>query len=355
MNKTFHKHDIVGASSAVLCLVALYMCPDIVKRSTAEALAVCGRSVIPSLFPFITATRLCLHFSSGLIGKLKGGKKIGTMTFSGCIALILGLLSGFPTGAILAGQMYEKGILTKAEAEKAAVFSSAASPAFCIIFLGVEILKSRLSGLFIYISAIICNIILFLLHELFFSAEETKAERSCRNVQHKTDNVSQIIYESCMTVIGICAYVTFFMCIGDVVSSITAFFIGHSGKTAILLSGIFELTSASASLCGAEYSERYMLGSVFVGFGGISAILQVMSVCEKHGLSCRYLLPAKLISALVVPIISFLVIVLSAHFGDILSATDIVPFLGLITALFAFLVYFLKKTVKKYKKSKVNL
>lgn len=355
MDKKESFSDMFGAALAVFCLTAMYVFPEVVKKSTVDALMLCGRSVIPSLFAFIVVTRLVLHFSSGMFERIYAKKKIGSMSVPGYIALILGLISGFPTGAIVSGQMQERGLISKTEAHKVAVFSSAASPAFCINLFGAEIMKSRLCGVFVYLSAVLVNILLLVIHEMILKPADNDSEFTDIVADSHRNSVSQIIYDSCMTVISICAYVTFFMCIGNVVCSVCSFFIPYSAKIGTIVSGVSEMTSGIASLAGAEYSERLLMGAVFIGFGGFSAIIQVSSVCVKYGISCRGILYTRLSSAVLVPIFTFVFVLIYGMGCNMYHILITLSSLCIISTLIAFFIYFLKKNAKKYKKSKVNL
>ena len=71
------------------------------------------------------------------------------------MCLFIGLLCGFPSGAIAASQLYEKSQISKSDAQKLILISNLPSPAFCISFVGAHILQSPITGFLIYLSCVL--------------------------------------------------------------------------------------------------------------------------------------------------------------------------------------------------------
>ncbi len=349
--------DLTGLFTALFCLVSLYLFPGIAKSSTVRAIVLCGKSVIPSLFPFIVLTRIFLHFFTKLRTMQGAMLKKRKMSTAGYTAFFAGLLSGFPTGALLAGQMYSQGIISKNEAESVALFSSAASPAFCINLFGGEIVNSRVLGLCVYIAAVTVNVVLLCVHNVVSHKEGESVYTVSFIKGTKAPSITEIIYDSCMTVINICAYVTFFMCAGEVLYTTVSFFLPTNEILKAYFIGTAEMTSGVEALNVLPFSKKVLCGASIIGFGGISAMMQTASVCEKYGLDCRRLFFTKLICTFAVPLVTFIIVLIgSTFFGATDSSFPFTVILGLITVtIFAFLVYFIRKTLKIFNKSKVNL
>ncbi len=357
MNKSFGISDFLGAFLSLFCLASMYVFPGITRECCAKALTVCGRSVIPSLFPYIVLSRIFVHYLEGVIQKRHDSGKMGKIPFIKHIALVCGLLSGFPAGAVISGQLYSKNIITRRDAERTALFSSVASPAFCINFFGYEIMKSRKAGLIIYIASVMVSIMLMYVSGKLFENNNDSGNHYRRSLhERKSESVSEIIYDSCMTIINICAYVTFFMCAGEILYTVFSFPFPKIKHIKILFFGIAEMTSGIASAQGADFAKKFLFGAFVIGFGGASAIMQVMSICAKYELSCKKLLAVKTISAFLVPFAAFgLVFLMNVLAGEMNARNQTITVIAVIfAALLAFLLIFSKKCIKKYKKSKVN-
>ena len=87
----------------VLCGVLVWFLADAgaVRDSVAEALALCARSVVPSLFPFLVASSALLALGFGelaapwLAGLMEPLFRVDGV---GSSALLLGLVGGYPIG-----------------------------------------------------------------------------------------------------------------------------------------------------------------------------------------------------------------------------------------------------------------
>ena len=86
-----------------------------VRDSVAEALALCARSVVPSLFPFLVASSALLALGFGeLAAPWLAGlmEPLFRVPGAGSAALVLGLVGGYPIGAKTAADLYRENWLT---------------------------------------------------------------------------------------------------------------------------------------------------------------------------------------------------------------------------------------------------
>ena len=102
-----------------------------VRAATAAGLALCGRSVIPALFPFMAASTMLvsLGFGEWASPRLVGLMNLYRLPGPAGSALLLGLVGGYPIGARTAAELYKKGLLTASEAEHMMTMTSSASGA----------------------------------------------------------------------------------------------------------------------------------------------------------------------------------------------------------------------------------
>lgn len=352
MPKRKYFFDYICLFISVFCLFCMFLFPGVVKNTVLYSLKVCVYSLIPSLFPFIICTRLMLLYLTHT--KKRGANKryLAGTSSTALYSFTIGLISGFPTGAIVSGQMYKSGIINIDEAEKIAVYSSVASPAFCINFLGYEILNSRIYGLIIYLACVISSIILFIISN-FISYK--KSIHYVENISRETSSVTEIITDSGITMLSICAFITYFMCVGKVIVKVLFFIFENIKFIEPYILGTFEMTSGIATLVSFDFSSRLLTASLIVGFGGLSAIMQVYGICKKNGLICKNFIPVKIMSAIITPIVTFTIISLynfaknqlTFNFGVIIKILILLFFIGILI--------FIRKKAGKTKKNKVNL
>lgn len=356
INMKNHKpslHEIICLAVSVFCFGALFVFPGIARQAVLKAVLLCGRSVIPTLFPFIVCSRLIIHFYSKIVTTSKKTKS-HNRTVTGAVLFMLGLLAGFPAGAILAGKMYEKGSLSKKDAENIAIFSSVPSPSFCILYFGGEIMNDRKFGLIVYLSIVIVSVISLVISVLLSEKQDT-VHREITVSAHKNETVPDIICDSCTAVLNICAFITFFMCVGEIVIKLLQI----SGTDFIyvkpFICGILEFCTGISVLSEYDYGSAAMTGALLLGFGGISAIMQTSDVLVKYGFSCKKLLITKIFSAFAVPIISLLIVICIGPIRDFCITYPLTKYLFIITAaviIMLILIFMSKITLKNIRKAK---
>ena len=110
-----------AAACCILIFVLVWFLADSqdVRAAASAALQLCGRSVIPSLFPFLAVSSLLisLGFGTWLAPSLSGlmTSLFGLPGQAGS-ALVLGLVGGYPIGAQMADDLFRAGQLTRLEA-----------------------------------------------------------------------------------------------------------------------------------------------------------------------------------------------------------------------------------------------
>ena len=124
------------------------------------------QKVFPTLFPFLIATDIL--YNSNFIHILeKYTKGFITKLFNvppkAAIAIILGLISGYPIGAKITANLKKDKYITKAEAEWLIAFTNNSSPMFIISTVGISILSNKNLGIILLIIHIISSILVGLI------------------------------------------------------------------------------------------------------------------------------------------------------------------------------------------------
>ena len=126
-----------------------------VRDSVAEALALCARSVVPSLFPFLGASSALLALGFGeLAAPWLAGlmEPLFRVPGAGSAALVLGLVGGYPIGAKTAADLYRENLVSREEAERLLAFCNNSNPVFLISVLA-GILSVCVFVVFFYVLA----------------------------------------------------------------------------------------------------------------------------------------------------------------------------------------------------------
>lgn len=285
----------------VLCSILLFL---FLYKSTASSeqlflgLRLCAETLIPTLFPYMVISEMLVHsgvaeFISPVIEKVT--LKLFGISGAGGAAIILGFLCGFPVGAKTTANLYEKGVITKAEAEKLMGICNLPSPPFVIFAVGEKLFGDISIGLFLYLNILAVTLILGMIKDKSSLPCSVNAVNTPQKTIFSvfTDSVSS----AAGAVIKVCAYVAFF---SAVIGGMTSFFDSASPILKAVVFSFFELTSgASACSALAERGVGLVIASAAIGWSGLSVFCQISSISQtKQGsISLRFYLSSKIISS----------------------------------------------------------
>ena len=271
----------------VLCCGALWFLADAAhcRAAVEEALSLCARSVIPSLFPFLVISSLLLAMGFGdltasvLSGLMEPLFRIGG---PGSAALVLGLLGGYPIGAKTAGELYQSHALSRQEAERLLTFCNNCSPVFLISVLGSGIFGSVRAGVWLLLIHVGSALLVGLLFRGTSSACSQDMSRSCTfQAISPVQAFVSAVDGALRSVLSVCAFVTFFYVLSRPLSSL-------GSPAGALLVGMTELFSLTPLLTPDRFG--FILAAGAAGWGGLSVLCQTAAALEGSGLRLRYYL-----------------------------------------------------------------
>ena len=142
------------ALTAALCaMAALIFSAKEAAAACLNALELCGRMIIPALFPFFVLSILLNRLGlPGMLGKLFApfASRLYGISGAGASALLIGLTGGYPLGAAYIADMERQGSITASEGERLLGFCNNSGPAFIIGAVGSGVFGSVKIGLLLY-------------------------------------------------------------------------------------------------------------------------------------------------------------------------------------------------------------
>lgn len=272
-----------------LCVLLTVYAPQS-QSSVSDALVICSKTVIPSLFPFMFLSSFMIE--SGAFDRRfkhidKCSKAVFDLPQCALGVFLLSALGGFPIGGKMTKQLYEKGQLTQNQAQRIMLFCVNPGPAFAVNILGLSLLGNIKLGYIIYFSIVLSNFIIALLSRFISNFDvETNEENprlplSSAFVRSGSDAAASII--------GICTYVLVFSCLGGIVEELTS-----SETVTDVLCGTLEVTTGCKRL--ARFSSAPLLAGV-TAWGGISVHCQIADCIKKIGLDLKLFLTSRIVSA----------------------------------------------------------
>lgn len=258
--------------------------PQSARESVEAALYTCAHSLIPSLFPFavlvgiINGSGLSLAVSrlvGGPVSKLIGVKKEAVS------AILLSALGGFPIGAVCTRQLYNGNIITKGEAERLLMFTSTASPAFCIGVIGISLFGDAAFGTKLYF----CQLAAALVTAAVTRRKDPQIGTALLAPQKlkSSDLLTDAISTGGMIMLKICSFTVFFAVVGDAVCLIFDAWLGATASAAV--ASLCELTLACRRCVLLDSPKAKLVCGFAAGYSGLSVHMQTASVMSGSGVS----------------------------------------------------------------------
>lgn len=303
---------VLGAAA----LLVLILDSQTAAYGATEGIALCLRTVIPSLFPMMVLTSLLTQSLFGqripLLGKMHTylGMPPGSEGY-----FIAGLLGGYPIGARCIAQAHQEGKLTKQDAEHMLGFCSNAGPAFifgiCSTFFESSAAAWLLWGVHI-LSCITVGIL-----------TENKPSTQSRISKQASPSLTDTVKESVKVMGIVSGWIVIFRVIIRFLQSWVLWLFPDSIQ--VLISGIIELTNGCCMVGQiTDPNTRFVLCSLILAAGGLCVFTQTLSVTA--GLHIRKYVTGKLLQALFSLFYSFMVIQLGLVSLIILPAVPIVTY-----------------------------
>ena len=251
---------IASAAAMMLLILDSRAC----AVAAAQALEICIRTVIPSLFQFFV-------LSGYLTQPFHGGRWIARIfrMNGNCGSLILmGLLSGYPVGAKSAAEGYQSGYLSKQQADRLLFFCSQAGPSFLFGIVAAQFDKLHyawaLWAIQICSSITVANLI---------PGQDLPFQTKSAKLPHSVDSMGSALH----AMGAVCGWVIVFSVFLQFLNRWVLWLLPP--QLQILLQGLLELTSGCLMLTKIDNVPlRFLFAAVMLNFGGLCVLLQTVSV-----------------------------------------------------------------------------
>lgn len=290
--------NLFVAAAVIVYSAALIYYNKAVSESVISSIKVCVNVIIPSLFPFMTVSGIII--STGLYRKLSlpfspFSKFVFHLRADLFSIFLISSVGGYPIGAKLTMNLYEKGDIDRSTAEKMLGFCYMGGPAFFIGAAGMRIYNSTSVGMIIFASVLFANMTAMFLYGL----------RSPLPPQNRSENKFEFTLESFLSsinsggigILKICAAIVFFSSLLAVLES--------SGIVDLFSQFVSFITNISADICRIivrsilEISNISSLPSdisllpvitALLSFGGFCVIFQVEGIVDNKLSTHNFLL-----------------------------------------------------------------
>lgn len=193
--------------------------------ATKSGLELWATSVLPSLLPFFIAVELLKYTDIiKILGKLFNPimRPIFNVPGAASFALIMGIISGYPTGAKIVSDFKKEGICSDIECERLIAFTNNSGPLFIISTVGISFLGDTRTGILLFITHILACLSVGFLFRWWKNGKKSNYSNNSNslsqpeknNKKANLNNLGEILATSIMnsinTIIMIGGFVTIF-------------------------------------------------------------------------------------------------------------------------------------------------
>lgn len=297
---------------SALTLLILFRA-EYVMEHIKETLFVCFEIIIPSLFPFFVCSGLLIYSGfSAVIAKYAQHimRPLFNVAPSGAAAFVLGIISGFPTGAVCVRDLYKCGNLSKSEAERLLAFCNNSGPLFIIGSIGTAIYSKPVYGVMLYTVHIAASIAVGIIFRNYGkNHHNSPLTRINTNEMPIPQVISMSIENASKNILTVCFSVIFFATAAQTVLEL----IPMPTVLNSALSGLFEFSSGVIRISELDTPmfEKLVLTSFIMGFSGLCVCLQVMAVTSDIGLNLMPYILGKFLHGTIAAFLTALILAVS--------------------------------------------
>lgn len=199
--------------------------------ATKEGLLLWANNVVPSLLPFFIATEL-LSYTNVVtkLGKLLNPimRPLFHVPGIGSYALLMGIISGYPTGAKIVVNLRQDGLCTKEEAERMLAFTNNSGPLFILGTVGISLFGNSMVGFLLLLTHILACLSVGILfrfwkyHPSIYNSnlgKQNSQKKEQVNFSNLGDILGKSIFSSIKTIVMIGGFVVLFSVILSILKS----------------------------------------------------------------------------------------------------------------------------------------
>lgn len=324
-------------------------------------------NVLPSIFPFLVFSNILtnLHIFD-ILNKLCTPitKKLFNLPGISSVPIFLGFISGYPVGAKITNDLYEKGLLNKNYANSLLAFTNNSGPLFIISFIGISLYNDTKTGILLLITHILSAILVGIIFGIFDKRKKNikldnleKAEpiilydeKDSKNNKVGFVNIFvNSIKNSVNTILLIGGFVIFFSVIISLLSnsyffeiisvpinSVLNLFNINTSATIPTMQGLIEITNGLKNLSELNhlpYIYKVSLSSFILAIGGLSIYMQLCAVIVDSNLSTKKYIIGKILQGIFAFILTFILVLYTPFFNLDSIETYTKPFVGVNTVI----------------------
>ncbi|CCX35767.1 sporulation integral membrane protein YlbJ [Clostridium sp. CAG:1000] len=285
-----------------LTLIIFLFNLDIVINSTLSASYLFITKVFVSIFPFIILSDILFYFNYDLFLKKIFGNiisKLFNVSKSTSIIYVLSILTSHPTNSVYIKEMLDRKEIDENDINKILLTTYFPSIAFVIGTIGIGIYHSIKTGVFLYLTILIKNILI----GIFLRGKNLSKE--IQSIKKNNITLQEAISNSIIKGINISYTILGNIIIFTIIVNLLNNYLNINSTILSLISGMLEMTSGifMISNLNINLSQKILLTSFILNFSGLSIIFQTTSILNKYKINIKKILIIKLIFSIIILLI----------------------------------------------------
>lgn len=306
MKANLKKYNIFLTIFVLYIIASMVIFPSLYIKQTLAGLNAWAMNVLPSVLPFIFFTKALS--SLGNIEKLSSHfpmyKLFRVPNLSGYVFL-MSIISGYPVGAKMTADLYMSGKVSREEAFRMTAFCSTSGPMFIIGAVGVGMLTSAKAGYIILISHILGA---FLNGFLYRKIKAKDLPQEKMTATQSQNDIGSMVLDSALSIISVGAIIAIFFV---VITSLSPLLSLLPAPLSAILGGLIEITKGCQDISlSMPFVFAVPAASFIISFGGISTMLQSLTMLGKIKMPVWLFALQKLSHAILALIISCLLVII---------------------------------------------
>ena len=305
------KYNTFLSIFVLFIIINMILSPSLYIQQTLNGLTAWALHVLPSVLPFMFFTKILTSLGSiesfSKIFKPVMYKLFKTPSISSFVFLT-SVVSGYPIGAKMTSDLYQSGKISKVEAFRMCSFCSTSGPMFIVGAVGVGMLGNAANGYIILISHILGALINGLTYRNLKIKEKPDSNPSTHTSRQSKTDLSSMVLDSALSIISVGAIIAIFFVVITAISPLLSVF---PQSITSVIEGIIEITKGCSSIALNFKSAWSVVACTFViSFGGISTILQSLTMLNKLNMPIKLFILQKFTHALFSTIISIIFVMI---------------------------------------------
>ena len=267
-----------------LALVILILAfPQTAMDSASAAMQLWIGVLVPCLMPYCAAAAMLVK--SGVMSRLS--RPLAKVTrrvtgFSGCFSyvLITSLLSGYPNGARLCGELFARGELNEYEASRMINATSLCGPSFIISAACSGMLGDISLAKYILIPHYLSAAVVVMLSRPRSQSKVNAVPCPTSPCIGSWELIADSVGVSAAAMLNILGFTVLFSVVCGLISGLFPVFFSAHPVLRALLGGFMEMTAGCERAASLPSCAALTLMSFFVSFGGLSVICQTVSTAR---------------------------------------------------------------------------